>query len=91
MRPCAFETPRWSRMRNDECVLECVIASVRTGWTVLGYEARLYRKGFLIHRSRVYLTRKLATEEADALLRETVSVSNVVPGREVALSTAFHT
>jgi hypothetical protein len=84
MHRTEFETHRWSRLRNDDCILECVIASVRSGWTVFGYEARLYRKGFLIHRSRTYLTRKGAIDEADALLRETLF--SLGPNRESAPS-----
>jgi hypothetical protein len=72
MRRYEFETHRWSRMRNDERVLECVIAAVRDGWTVLGYEVRVYSQRQLLYRSRQFLERRFALQEADALLRETI-------------------
>lgn len=70
MKTFVFETRQWSRARDGEPVLECTIASMRTGWTVHGYEARLYIKGSLPYRSRVFLTRQRATAEADKLLFE---------------------
>lgn len=73
MRHYEFETRRWSRLRNDEVALECVVVSIRDGWTVRGYETRLYRQGLLLHRSRLQFTRRLADDEADMLLRETLS------------------
>jgi hypothetical protein len=76
MRRYEFETHRWSRVRDDapdECMLECVVASVRNGWTVLGYEVRLYCRNHLMYRSRVHLMRKLANDEADSLLREALT------------------
>lgn len=54
-------------------VLQCVVVSVREGWTVHGYEVRLHSRDLLLYRSRRYLSRKLANEEADALLTETLS------------------
>lgn len=79
----SFETRRWSRVKDDRCHTECVVASVRTGWTVLGYEARLYVKGDLLYRSRMFMTRRLANEEADRLLYETISISQLFgPGAQ---------
>ena len=72
MRRYEFETHRWSRMRNDERVLECVIAAVRDGWTALGYEVRVYSQRQLLYRSRQFLERRFALQEADALLRDTI-------------------
>ena len=72
MRRYEFETHRWSRIRNDERVLECVIAAVRDGWTALGYEVRVYTQRQLLYRSRQFLERRFALQEADALLRETI-------------------
>jgi hypothetical protein len=73
----SFETRRWSRVKDDRCHSECVVASVRVGWMVLGYEARLYVKGELLYRSRLFSTRRLANDEADRLLHETIAISQL--------------
>ena len=72
MRRYEFETHRWSRIRDDERVLECVIVAVRDGWTALGYEVRIYSRSQQLYRSRQFLERRFALQEADALLRETI-------------------
>lgn len=73
MRRFEFETHRWSRVRDEERILECVIVAVRDGWTALGYEVRLYSHRHLMYRSRPMLERRLAVQEADSLLRETLA------------------
>lgn len=73
MRRFEFEAHRWSRVKDDERVLECVIVAVRDGWTALGYEVRLYSRRHLMYRSRPVFERRLAVQEADSLLRETVA------------------
>lgn len=73
MRQYEFADHRWSRIRDEERVLQCVVVSFREGWSVLGYEVRLHSRNVLLYRSRRYLSRKLANEEADSLLTETLS------------------
>jgi hypothetical protein len=72
MRQYEFDAHRWSRIKNDELLLDCVVTSRRSGWIHAGYQVRLYVKGHLMYQSRLYLARKLANDEADALLRETM-------------------
>jgi hypothetical protein len=52
--------------------MDCGVTSRRTGWTHAGYQVRLYVKRHLVYQSRLYLTRKVANDEADALLCETL-------------------
>jgi hypothetical protein len=56
------------RIRGAQPLMECIITSRRHGWMPLGYEVRLFSRTQLVYRSRVFLTRKLANDEADALL-----------------------
>ena len=73
MRRYEFETHRWSRIRNDERLLECVVAAIRNGWTAIGYEVRLYARSQLLYTSRLFLERRFALDESDVLLRETLA------------------
>lgn len=72
LRRLEFETRHWCRVKDGEHVLECVIASVRSGWLHLGYQVRLFSRGQQVYHSRMFLSRKLANEEADSLLRDAV-------------------
>jgi hypothetical protein len=72
-RPRAVERSRWSRVRGERSALECLVASIRTGWDVHGYEVRLYHGNTLLYRSRTFMTRSLANADADHLLRHTLS------------------
>lgn len=72
MRQYEFDAPRWSRIKNTETLMECVVTSRRTGWLHAGYEVRLFCRGQLVYSSRLYLTRKLANDEADALLHDAI-------------------
>lgn len=76
-----FETRRWLRMKDETCHAECVVVSVRTGWTVVGYEARLHVRGGLAYQSRTFLTRQLANEEADKLMVDTIKRARAGPSR----------
>jgi hypothetical protein len=66
-----FETRRWSRVRNDERLADCVVVSVRKGWQVMAYECRLYICNQLCY-SRPFSTRRLAEADADSLLGEII-------------------
>lgn len=72
MRHSEFDTHRWSRMKDDQLLLKCVVTSKRNGWTHAGYEVRLFSQSQLIYRSRLCLTRRLANDEADSLLHDTL-------------------
>lgn len=74
MREYEFDVHRWSHVKDDEILHECVVTSRCVGWSHIGYEVRLYANRHLSYRSRVYLIRKLANDEAEALLRETLRV-----------------
>jgi hypothetical protein len=69
-RPRSLETLRWSRMRGPHQSLTCVVASIRSGFHVQGYEVRLYHRGMLLYRSRLYTSRALANQDADQLLAD---------------------
>jgi hypothetical protein len=73
MRRYEFETHQWSRIRNDERLIECIVAAIRNGWTALGYEVRLYARSQLLYTSPLFLERRFALDESDALLGETLA------------------
>src|SRR5713101_3713259 len=85
MRHYEFVTRRWARTRDEEYLLDCAIVSLRHGWNCLGYEVRLHARNQLLYRSRRLLTRRLAEQEADALLRDVVSgIRGVLSGAELS-------
>lgn len=86
MRRYEFETHRWSRLRNDERVLECVIAAVRDGWISRGYEVRIYAQRQLLYRSRQFLERRFALQEAEVLLCETIASIHDHNPRRISLA-----